>query len=197
MLPDGAVARFAIASHAPRGPRARRRAIVEIQPLADRAELGRLVTREAERLAFAWTPRSGDALWDRWVAIAEGSRLDTALASAGIVPPPDGAVVEIAGAWCARRGAVWVIAPQEEDVRAALARAAVDAVPRTTALGSGRLDGAAGSRAIRALGGELAAGDPRRGALESLARDVSASRELTLDARVESRELVVVVRASP
>jgi hypothetical protein len=142
-------------------------------------------------------PRSGEGLWDRWVAIAEGPRLEAALASAGIAAPAEGTLAEVAGAWCARRGTRWVIGPHEDDVRAALARPDAPSDPRATVLGSGRLDGAQGARAITDLAAALAAGDPRRAELESLAREVGAARELTLDARVESRQLVVVVRAVP
>jgi hypothetical protein len=150
-----------------------------------------------ERVAFAWLPRTGDALWDHWVAIGEGPRLDAALASAGVAREADGAVTSFAGAFVARRGTRWVIAPLEDDVRAALARPEVPADRRTVGVGSGRLDGPRGSGAIRALVDGLPAGDPRRASLEALGGRIATTGELSFDARVEARQLVLITRVRP
>jgi hypothetical protein len=196
LLPEDAVSRFALAVNAPAAPRTRG-ARTPVAPPIDRAAVARLVLREAERIAFAWTPGATDGLWDHWVAIGEGPRLDAALAAAGITPPAEGTVATLAGTSVARRGTRWVIAPVEDDVRAALARPDVAAAARTTAMGSGRLDAVRGAVFVGELARSLPAGDARYGAIDSLGDALATAGELTFEASVERRALVLVTRVRP
>ncbi len=194
LLPEDVVAFFSLGANAPRPPRARRGAAAPLRALEGRADVARLLLREAERIAFAWLPRSGDALWDHWVAISEGPRIDAALAAAGVAAPSEGELANLAGTFVARRGSRWVIAPVEEDVRAALARPDVPADPRAAAIGAGHLDGARGSRAILGLAGGLPVGDPHRATLDALGARLAGTGELSFEAHVESRQLVLTTR---
>lgn len=196
LLPDDAVARFALAVHAPPAARARGRAPAAAPP-ADRAAVARLVLRESERIAFAWTPGASEALWDHWIAVGEGPRLDAALRAAGVTPPAAGTMATLAGTTIARLGTRWIIAPVEEDVVAALARTEAAPVARTTAMGSGRLDAARGARFVTEMARPLPAADPHRAALDTLGARLAAAGELTFEATVERRALVLVTRVRP
>ncbi|WP_236604778.1 transglutaminase domain-containing protein [Sandaracinus amylolyticus] len=203
MLPTDATARFAIAGATEDdAPRARRRepeAPIEPRPpLRDAGEAARLASDAAERLAFAWMPRAGGELWDRWVIVAEGTALDRALAARGITPPAEGTLVEQAGVRFARRGARWVVGPIEADVRAALARP-LPTQGGEVQVGSGRLDGLGAARALIGLVGALPEGDPRRTQLQMFAALLGAGRELSFDGHVDTRrrQLVVVAHVEP
>ncbi|AKF07699.1 hypothetical protein DB32_004848 [Sandaracinus amylolyticus] len=202
MLPADATARFAIAGAEDDAPRRRAREVdapIEPRPpLRDAGEAARLASDAAERLAFAWMPRAGGELWDRWVIVAEGASLDRALAARGITPPAEGALLEHAGVRFARRGARWVLGPLEADVRAALARP-LPAHGGEVQVGSGHLDGLGAARALIGLVGALPEGDPRRTQLQMFAALLGAGRELSFDGHVDTRrrQLVVVAHVEP
>ncbi|UJR86870.1 Hypothetical protein I5071_89710 [Sandaracinus amylolyticus] len=191
MLPEGAIARFALASHAARAPRRRPGAV---QLPADRAALGRLVLRETEQIAFAWMPAAGEGAWDRWVAIGEGARIDGALAGAGLARG-DANVREIGGGFAARRGARWIVGAREDDVRAALARPETTGDRASTERGSGAIDGDRAASVLADIARGVPETDARRGALDELARRVGRAHGVSYRARAEGRELVVELRA--
>ncbi|MFO0682265.1 MAG: hypothetical protein U0234_09455 [Sandaracinus sp.] len=195
LLPDEAVSRYALAVGAPAVPRTRRAPAAP--PPSDRAALAALVLRESERIALAWMPSESGALWDRWIAVVEGPRIDGALAAAGVSAPEGDALATLAGGSIARRGTRWIVGATEEDVRAALARPDVPAAARTTALGAGHLHAARAAQVTAAYALALPPGDARYAELDGLGDALATAGELSFEATVEARTLVLLTRVRP
>lgn len=190
-LPDGAVARIALAIDADTAAGLATPYDRDDEPLRPPYPL----LSRAEGFAFGWYPTVGEGLWDRWVAaVRAGEEMEAAFGDAEIPYPADGQLVTHEGLRYARRGALLVVGTHEADVVATRDRAPGATEPRVA---SGSLDGARASAMVLGLAGALSADDRRRNGLGFLGAMVGLGRELSFEATVERDTVRVVTRALP
>jgi hypothetical protein len=160
----------------------------------------------ADRFALGWygagSSEASTALsrvWGAWtLVLGTSERLNGELSSWSLLPA-EGATVRRDGLVFGRTGSLLVVSTDETAVRHAMTTPAVGSRAATAIVGSAHLDGARTAEVARVLSDGMRRDDPRRDQLELLAAILGLAREVSFEARADTRrrELVITARVDP
>jgi len=160
----------------------------------------------ANRFALGWygagptdARSSLSRVWGAWtLVLGTSERLNAELGGWALLPA-DGATARRDGLVFGRTGSLLVVSTDETAVRHAMTTPAPSTPAATAIVGSAHLDGTRTAEVARALSDGMRRDDPRRDQLELLAAILGLAREVSFEARADTRrrELVITARVDP